>query len=49
MFREKDIQQNINKLSTSVNTFSDEDFDVVLDFLTLLIEQDLKLKGDKND
>lgn len=49
MFREKDIQQNIKELTSSVNTFSDEDFDVVLDFLTLLIEQDLKLKGDKND
>ena len=49
MFREKDIQQNIKEHTSSVNTFSDEDFDVVLDFLTLLIEQDLKLKGDKND
>ena len=49
MFREKDIQHNIKELTSSVNTFSDEDFDVVLDFLTLLIEQDLKLKGDKND
>ena len=49
MFREKDIQQNTNKITSSAEIFSDEDFDVVLDFLTLLIEQDLKLKGDKND
>lgn len=49
MFREKDIQQNILDLDTSVENSTDEDFDAVLEFLALLIKQDLNLKGEKND
>ena len=49
MFREKDIQQNILDLDTSIENSTDEDFDTVLEFLTLLIKQDLNLKGEKND
>ena len=49
MFREKDIQQNILDLDTSVENSTDEEFDAVLEFLALLIKQDLNLKGEKND